>query len=189
MLITRQNKAISLPTGACSIALWPRWVSMNMTVCSNTRHTPLEHFIRNFVAMLGRLKWSDQSHDILDEWQHTLDSSCIVPIAALFGSLWVQIFILPTAVDSDWSVWHSHNSTLQQWVGWVVIPWTPPNLKILCKTIYTDSLAYNVMHVLPPLIIHHYTEHALSVPVSSELNNWSLTSLKHWRMAVFWECT
>ena len=29
-----------------------------------------------------------------------------------------------------------------------------------------------MMHVLPPVIMHHYTEHPLSVPVSSELNNW-----------------
>ena len=47
----------------------------------------------------------------------------------------------------------------------------PQTRKHLCKTIYTDSLAYNVMHVLLPLIIHHYTEHVLSVLVSSELNN------------------
>ena len=42
----------------------------------------------------------------------------------------------------------------------------PQTWEILCKTIYNDSLALNVMHVLPPLIIDHYAEHVPRVLVN-----------------------
>ncbi len=60
----------------------------------------------------------------------------------------------------------------------------------LRPSIYIDYLAYHVMRALPPLLIHHYTENAPSVPASYELTeDISLTSAKQLRMAVFWECT